>query len=776
MKKFKVNMDSISYKEKPSGQEYGILTNRMKTPDRIIETDVFELSKLLCEGVSITPGVLVGKQDKDWIEQTIFCIDIDNSREDIPYTTVEDAIDILSKNNLDYSFIYYTFSHNSELPDKRTGIIKSARPKFRIVLLSEETIKDKEEALCINKGLLYLFDQADKNTINGDRIFVGTNKGLATKVIENTFNKSIPFKLCELQLEEEKIQTERNYQRNFSENVYSGEELNEAIRNFSIASYVGTHTKKKCPVCGHSDCFKLYPNNTYACFSASNQGERGVRGNNGGTIIDLIKARDSKTTEEACHYFMYDILGWDLHEKKKSYAIEKQKEQIVKQEKKYKEAQKFIEFTLNEKGYIVSSISNVCLALREDLELKGKIRYNELSYSPFVYGTLPWSNNDNYREWTNFDDSNLKCYIEEKYKIGSMEKINEALNIVTGENKFNPIIDYLEQLKWDGQPRIANLLSDYLGVEKNEYSETALRLFMLGAISRAYQPGCKFDYMPVLVGEQGVGKSTFFKVLAGNDAWYNDNFNTVEGDKAAEKLRGMWIVELAELLAAKKAKEVESIKAFITSTVDTYRQPYSRRTEQRPRICVFAGTTNNSHFMTDRTGNRRYLPLVVRKEYVKKSFFIKPKEVQEEFQQAWAEALHIYKTEKPMLIFPEHLQKIVKDVQSQFTEEDVRVGIIQNYLESLPEPCDRVCVMQIWDKALLNEGRPLDRRTSNDIHEIMNSLKEQWVRLENSSGGRARTQNYGVQICYQKVKVSNTSKNEDFVKVEDFEEIDQMFT
>ena len=94
----------------------------------------------------------------------------------------------------------------------------------------------------------------------------------------------------------------------------------------------------------------------------------------------------------------------------------------------------------------------------------------------------------------------------------------EALNVVVNENKFNPVTDYLESIQWDGKKRIGDLLPDYLGVEKNEYSETSMRLFMLGAISRVYHPGCKFDYMPVLVGEQGVGKSTFFKVLAGNDA------------------------------------------------------------------------------------------------------------------------------------------------------------------------------------------------------------------------------------------------------------------
>lgn len=409
---------------------------------------------------------------------------------------------------------------------------------------------------------------------------------------------------------------------------------------------------------------------------------------------------------------------------------------------------------------IVQSIENCCTVLRTDEALAGKIKYNELSYSPYIFGNLPWTNGDNYREWTNFDDSNLKCYIEDTYGLTSMDKIMEALNIIVSENKFNPVVGYLEQLEWDGTERIKNLLPEYLGVEQNEYSETVMRLFMLGAISRAYKPGCKFDYMPVLVGEQGVGKSTFFKVLAGNDAWYNDNFNTIEGDKATEKLRGMWIVELAELLATKKAKEVESIKAFITSTVDSYRAPYNRRTEQRPRVCVFAGTTNNSHFMTDRTGNRRYLPLVVRKSHVKKSLFDNPKEVQEEFRQAWAEALHIYKTEDVKLIFPKHLEDMVRDNQSQFAEEDVRVGIIQNYLDEIGSVCEKVCVMELWDRALGNETKPCERRFSNEIHDIMEHSIVGWQRVKNASGGRCRTQKYGTQICYEKI-------NQGFVPIKD---------
>lgn len=209
------------------------------------------------------------------------------------------------------------------------------------------------------------------------------------------------------------------------------------------------------------------------------------------------------------------------------------------------------------------------------------------------------------------------------------------------------------------------------------------------------------------------------------------------------------MVELAELLATKKAKEVESIKAFLTSTVDTYRPPYGRRTEQRPRVCVFAGTTNNDHFLTDRTGNRRFLPIVTRKEFVKKSMFENKEAVVNDFEQAWGEAMHLFKNadENPVLVLPKDLQKYVENMQTAFMEEDVRIGIVQEWLDNTSE--ERVCVAMLHQKALQNENKP-NRMESNDLHSIMQNSIRGWHRVKNASGGRVRCGEYGVQVCYER--------------------------
>lgn len=412
----------------------------------------------------------------------------------------------------------------------------------------------------------------------------------------------------------------------------------------------------------------------------------------------------------------------------------------------------------SDNGKVKQTIDNARTIISSDYRLVGKIRYNTLAYAPYVFGELPWEKSDTYREWNNADDSHLFCFIESNYEIGNTDKISHAIKIVSTQNSFNPVTEFLESLAWDGKPHIENLLPDYLGVEKNDYSIEVMKLFLLGAISRAYKPGTKFDYMPVIVGPQGIGKSSFFKALASNDDWFSDNFATIEGDKAIEKLRGKWIIEFGELLAVKRAQDVESLKAFITSTTDTYRPPYERRTEHRPRQCVFCGTTNSTHFLTDKTGNRRYLPLTARKEYVKKSLFENPTEVMEEFRQSWAEAMAIYQSGAFKLVLSDDLRDYVSSVQDEYLEEDTRTGIIQEYLDKLKG--NEVCAVQIYREALGNTlGNP-SHKEINEIHLIMQNSIVGWTKLEK----KKRFSSWGPQWGYMRVKQQETE--EQFVTID----------
>ena len=394
------------------------------------------------------------------------------------------------------------------------------------------------------------------------------------------------------------------------------------------------------------------------------------------------------------------------------------------------------------------TIANAEEAITFDKDLFGRIRYNEIAYVPYVYGSVPWKIGKGWREWSNTDDSNLRSYIEKKYGIKSGEKVMDALTNVSARYPINPVKYLLEDCyeRWDGNKHIENLLPAFLGVEKTDYTCAVMRLFMLGAIMRIYHPGCKFDYMLVLVGGQGGGKSTFLRYLAINDQWFNDNFSTLDSGRAVENLRGMWIVELAELQATKRAKDVEQIKSFITSRADIYRAPYNRRTEQRPRMCVLAGTSNPVDFLTDPTGNRRFLPITCDRNKATLDIFGDELEIKSEFAQAWGEAMDIYKhaNGKIRLVLPKKLEAEAIAAQTHYLEENPRIGIIQEWLDRCEH--DRVCAIMLWREALGHEyDEPLPK-SINEIHNIMRNSVAGWEYI-----GKQKMGVYGVQRAYERV-------------------------
>lgn len=403
------------------------------------------------------------------------------------------------------------------------------------------------------------------------------------------------------------------------------------------------------------------------------------------------------------------------------------------------------------------TIANAEEAIAFDSELYGRIRYNEIAYAPYVYGNLPWKMHKGWREWNNNDDSNLRSYIEKKYKLKSFDKIMDALSNVAHRYQVNPIKQMLEEAyeRWDGNRYVENLLPMMLGAEKNDYNTTVMRLFMLGAVARIFHPGCKFDYMMILVGLQGKGKSSFLRFLSIVDEWFNDNFNTIDGDRAFEKLRGKWIIEMAELMATKRAKDVEAIKSFITSQTDTYRTPYSRRSEDRPRMCVLAGTSNPTDFLTDKTGNRRFLPVTCNVNPATFNMFADELETKAIFLQAWGEIMHEYKScgGKVTLVLPAHLQEEALAKQSEYLEEDPRIGLIQEYLDTHAD-VSRVCALMLWREALGHEYDEPQHKDTNAIHDIMKNSIKGWA-----SVGKKRLKGYGPTRCYDRIN--------DFVDVSD---------
>lgn len=409
---------------------------------------------------------------------------------------------------------------------------------------------------------------------------------------------------------------------------------------------------------------------------------------------------------------------------------------------------------VNDKGNPYQTISNCETVLANDVRLAGRFAYNTMAYSRTVECPLPWDASTGVRPIADSDYASLTAYLEREYLLTSKDKAIDAVLITCNANRYNPVTAWLSSLKWDGETRIPYLLPTYLGCDMNDYNISAIKLWMRGAIARAFHPGIKFDTMLVLKGEQGIGKSEFLRKMAHDPAWFNDNFNTVEGDNAAEKLRGMWIVEIAELLAVKNAKEVEGVKAFITSREDRYRPKYAREVEGRPRVCVFAGSTNSDSFLTDPTGNRRFLIVECHQSAIQKSV-VKDEHAQEFIDQCWAEAMAAWDAGERDLTLPDEHLAAADALRERFTEDDTRVGVIQAYLDGVASDgrrgaAARVCVREIIDNALQldRDGGNPPRKLVNEIHAIMANRIDGWMAYPANKDAKARCGSYGVQRCY----------------------------
>ena len=391
---------------------------------------------------------------------------------------------------------------------------------------------------------------------------------------------------------------------------------------------------------------------------------------------------------------------------------------------------------------------NVARVILNDPTLEGKIKEDTFAHRLIYLGQLGWrSAGDTLGEWTDKDDAALRSYLDIRYSLRNKTDYEDGFNMALLENSYDPLVGYLDALEWDGKPRIDTLLTDYLGADPSEYNISVMRTFLQGAVHRAYTPGCKYDLMPVLIGKQGDGKTTFFKYLACNDEWFEDNFNFKNLDNKAviESMSGRWILEMGEMDTLKKdAVTADALKAFITSQCDRYRTPFARRPEDRKRQCVFCGTSNDVNFLKDRTGNRRYLPIDCNKAKATKDIFDEDV-ARADFRQAIAEAVHIYKqdpTKKPDL--PEHIKLLAQQAQTEHLEEDSWVSLIEDYLSTTNR--DRVNVLCIWDEGFKQDPVLQKRADINRMLTILRHDIKGWHEI-----GKARIDGYGRgSICFER--------------------------
>lgn len=279
----------------------------------------------------------------------------------------------------------------------------------------------------------------------------------------------------------------------------------------------------------------------------------------------------------------------------------------------------------------------VCMKCLTDAHLP--VAHDEFADALNVTAKVPWHGDGvSYpHRWSDNDTHGCKAYLEMMFIRPSKETVFDSVSFIAQRNRYHPVRDYLIGLRWDGVARLSSFLHFYFGAPDTPFTRLIGSKYMISAVARIMRPGCKVDTMLILEGEQGLRKSSALRALAG-DEWFTDQMPDLSSKDASMQLLGKWIIEFAELDRMNKA-EVTAVKSYASRQVDTYRPPYGRATVNVLRQCVFAGSTNETEYLRDQTGNRRYWPVRCGR--------IDLDAIRRDRDQLWAEAVRLFDVGTP---------------------------------------------------------------------------------------------------------------------------------
>jgi len=420
---------------------------------------------------------------------------------------------------------------------------------------------------------------------------------------------------------------------------------------------------------------------------------------------------------------------------------------------------------VNGQGVPQRTLNNYKLILSNDPQLAGKIRLNLFTGRIDVTGELPWPRPAG-NVWTDADTTQLRAYLEPLCGKTNKNDIADAVEACASEQAYHPVRDYLTSLQWDGRPRLDTLFIDYLGACDCDYTRAVTRKSFVAAVARVMTPGVKYDTMPVLIGPQGRHKSTILAKMGG--VWFSDSLRTFEGKEAMETIQGTWINEIGEMQAMERS-EINAVKAFLSKQVDYFRAAYGRHVTEKPRQCVFFGTTNTRDCLRDITGGRRFWPIDIDVQQRTKDVFL---HLDDERDQIWAEAYVRWQMGEPLYLSKE-LEREAAREQESHRERHPWEGPIEAFVaKRIPEDWEdwdltrrrlfwaggmrydgklverrRVSAVEIWCEMLNRDKSELTQRITREINQLLERM-EGWTSI---NGARRFGEPYGNQRGFERI-------------------------
>jgi len=409
-------------------------------------------------------------------------------------------------------------------------------------------------------------------------------------------------------------------------------------------------------------------------------------------------------------------------------------------------------------GPLLPELHNVRMVLTNHQAWTGVIWYDQFAHRPMKSKPPPYQGGAA-GEWEDLDDSMTADWLQSQCQILKLKStlVAEGVHTVARLNGKNPLIEYLRSCRkrWDKRPRLDRWLQEYLGAGVPEESETqgdmermdaylrlVGRMWLKGAVARALQPGIKFDYVLILEGQQGLGKSSALSVLGGE--WAMDTPFDLGNKEGWESLQGVWIVEIAELDSMNKA-DVRTAKTFFSRRKDRFRLPYARRSKEFARTFVFGGTTNENEYFRDRTGNRRYLPVHVKRFYDRQA-------LERDRDQLFGEAVVAFEAGEALFFTPDE-EKRVRVEQRRRMRQDPWFGSIARWLAS-PE-------------------RAIEKDEPITIRRILATAVGMEISRADEHGHSTRVGHVLAELGYERKENKSIPERYHYVKRHDFQEGDE---
>lgn len=329
-----------------------------------------------------------------------------------------------------------------------------------------------------------------------------------------------------------------------------------------------------------------------------------------------------------------------------------------------------------------NSLMNIELILDNDPELKDMFKFNEFTAEIEVVkdsANLHIVKGQLLDRYVDEIASYIERAVDYDHVLFNSDRIRSAINVIASRHAYNPVKEYFDsaEKEWDGDDRLHNVFSDYLGVEKTPATDLIADIWFRGAVAKAYNPMVKFDFVLDLVGGQGAGKTTFLQKIAPL-GYYTDQFLSFTDKDDFAVMRRSLIVNDDELTATSNSS-FEELKKFVTLQMFEYRKPYGHTAERFPKNFVMARTTNELYYLKDKTGERRFLPIHVSKAAQK--FHPVTDLTAEYVKQLWGQVVSDYRKNRSFYL-PEEAEAVLNEQRENFMYTDEVEDQIEMMLDS----------------------------------------------------------------------------------------------